>query len=75
MHKELDLEVLEFGKMCKNGIKGLVFFLKNCLAVDFLHQPTARKLRVISPAPGQLGEIHKEPKIVLEEDLEGHRTF
>jgi len=26
MHKELDLEVLKFGKMCKNGTKGLVFF-------------------------------------------------
>lgn len=77
MHKELDLEVLKFGKMCKNGTKGLVFFFKKLFVCWFLAPTDCKEItcNLISPAPGQLGEIHKEPKIVLKEDLEGHRTF
>jgi hypothetical protein len=52
MHKELDLEVLEFGKMCKNGWYqrvGAFFVVFLGWGIDFLHQPMmARKLHVIS---------------------------
>jgi hypothetical protein len=81
MHKELDLEVLKFGKMCKNGwyqgVGAFLFFFFCFFGCWFLAPTECKEItrNLPPPAPGQLGEIHKEPEILLGEDPKGHRTF